>query len=82
MTAGGYIWRAKGDTKKILKDSNKRWKCPVEQMDLQGNILAEYESAAEAARQIGHPGRGCQIISVCKGVNMTSYGYRWRYKKI
>lgn len=82
QTSAGYIWRAKGDTQKILNDSNKRWKCPVEQMDLQGNILAEYESAAEAARQIGHPGRGCQIISVCKGINMTSYGYRWRYRKI
>ncbi len=56
----------------------KKWMRPVIQMDLEGEEIAEYESAAEAARQTGIDPR--YITGVCKRVAMKTHGFRWRYK--
>lgn len=51
---------------------------PVYQLDLNGNILAEYESMSEAARQTD-----CcvsKISMVCHGQRHTHGGYKWELK--
>lgn len=48
----------------------------VQQLDLQGNIINEFESMSEAARQTG-----CNIShisQVCNGKRRTTGGYQWR----
>jgi hypothetical protein len=50
----------------------------VQQISLQGEIVAEYESASQAAREIG--GNNAAIGHVLAGRNKTSKGYFWIYK--
>jgi hypothetical protein len=52
----------------------------VLQLDLQGNIIAEFASAAEAGKSLGKKGGG-DINAVCHGKQKTAYGYRWIKKK-
>lgn len=47
------------------------------QIDINEIIIAEYESAAEAARRTGVERRN--ICSVCAQQRKTAGGYRWRY---
>lgn len=52
---------------------------PVEQIDANGNIVAIFESAADAGRKLNIcdvPIRKC-----CRGLEKTYMGYAWRYKK-
>lgn len=57
------------------------YKKAVQQMTLDGKFIAEYESAAEAARQTGFTKGG--ISSSCNGEKgFANYrGYRWKYKE-
>ena len=59
------------------KRNNKLSK-PIQQIDLQGNVIKEYPSYREAERQTGISG----IDKVCAGVKYrkTAGGYFWRYK--
>lgn len=79
-TSCGYYWRYVGDNK-FFQDSKpiKNWKVKVRQISLDGNIIAEYESAAAAARALGKDGKngGSQISSVCNGRKKTAYGFKW-----
>lgn len=50
---------------------------PCIQMDLEGNIIAEYPSVAEACRQLGLKRA---IEDCCRGKNKTAYGFKWKYK--
>lgn len=52
--------------------------CPILQLDLKNNIIAEYKNSYFA-----HLATGAiqgKIIKVCKGNNKTAGGYRWCYK--
>lgn len=49
----------------------------VEQMDLDGNVIATFESAHEAQRVTGV--RNGNINNCCQGKTKTSGGYRWRF---
>jgi len=51
----------------------------IQQLDLNGNVLMEYESIAAASRAIGTPRSG-SICQCLKGTRKTAAGYRWRYK--
>lgn len=51
----------------------------VKQYDLNGNYLATYKNAAEAARAIGHPRSNSSIIKACKGKQEKALGYKWSY---
>lgn len=51
---------------------------PVIQFDLDGLILNEYHSMAEASRKTGASKKG--ISDVCRGKYKTSGGYKWMYK--
>lgn len=49
----------------------------VEQLDLDGNVIATFENAHEAQRVTGV--RNGNINKCCRGKTKTSCGYRWRF---
>ncbi|WP_304772969.1 HNH endonuclease [Paramuribaculum intestinale] len=65
----GY-WEGRKRT--ALKNSKRVFQC-----DMQGNVLGEYISTAEASRQTGICTPG--IINVCNGKARQAGGYIWRY---
>lgn len=77
----GYFWRFVGDNKTFEKQTVKKWKRKINQLDLNGNIIKTFNSASDAARSLGKDGKngGGQIITVCKGKKKTMYGYKWEY---
>jgi len=48
------------------------------QMDLDGNVLNEFPSSAEAARHVNVS--ATLINKVCRGKGKTAAGFRWKYK--
>ena len=56
-------------------------KKPVQQLDLEGNVVAEFDGVNSAARFIGKPRDATAITQCCLGKNRTAYGYKWRYKE-
>lgn len=53
----------------------------VQQLDLDGNILNEFEAIADALRFLKQNVRATAITQCCRGINKTAYGYRWQYVK-
>lgn len=51
----------------------------VVQMDLDGNVIAEYPSIASAERAIGRNVNG-GVAQSCRGLQKTAYGYKWKFK--
>lgn len=51
----------------------------VIQMDLEGNIIAEYESMAEASRLTNV--NKSSIAKCCRGERKSASSYRWKYKE-
>ncbi len=51
---------------------------PVVQMDLAGQVVREWGSIAEAARELGV--HGISIIRTCRGEQYAAGGWRWRYR--
>ena len=80
-TYKGYIWRwhnepfDKYPTRRIESDALFK---PVDQYDYDGNLLATYESIKNASEITDVDKHG--ISNVCKGKNVTSGGYIWRFK--
>lgn len=62
-----------------LKSQNSGRKRGIVQLDIEGNVIAEYDSIAEAARTVGI-GEG-NIRHVANGNRNTCGGYRWKYKE-
>lgn len=58
----------------------KKLSKPVLQLDTNtGQVISEYPSTAEAARQLNiHQGN---ISNCCIGKQKTAYGYKWRYRE-
>ena len=50
----------------------------VIQMDISGNVIAEYPSASSASKSFGRTSP-CTILDACKGKQITAYGYRWKF---
>lgn len=64
---------------KSLKNREDQSK-PVLQIDREtGEIIREFPSIAEAARQINYP-KSTLISTCCRNVRPSAYGYFWRYK--
>lgn len=70
----------------ITGEGNKRNK-PIVQMDMSGNIIKEWCSAAEAGRQLGIPEsviRHCCYTAIDKktkrGRALTAGGFKWNYQ--
>lgn len=86
LTAYGYIWKYKNDERDIQewvrlaenkKDAGKPKK-PIYQLDEQHNIIAEFISAADAARAMGKSDKSNICTAARKGCR--AYGYYWQYK--
>ena len=59
--------------------SKKRCK-QVNQFDMKGNMIAEWESASEAAKKLGYS-QG-SISCCCRGEYKQAYGFIWKYKEV
>ena len=87
ISAYGYLWKYKQDERPITewveRVKNKKQagkpKKVVLQYDLNMNLIAEYESAAAAARAMGKTSKS----NLCRAAreNKTAYGYLWKYKE-
>ena len=80
-TAGGYIWRFKGDESYTPRENacNKR----VFQFTKDGDFIAEYPSAAEAGRHLGlSKSQTNHINDCCNGKRESSAGFVWKYKEV
>ena len=58
-------------------DQGKRRTCKVTQLNMNGDILKEFDSVAEAARVTGC--NKSHISQVCKGKEPHCKGYKWKY---
>ena len=63
----------RGQSDQIIPNRSKK----IDQYDLQGNFLATFQSAAEAARVTG--GNAGKIAATARGVQKTSGGFKWRW---
>ncbi len=53
---------------------------PIDQYDMDGNLLNTFRSAAEACRQLNFPpNRQSNISAVCRGIRKSSLGYIWKF---
>ena len=52
---------------------------PVQMLDLQGNIIKEFDSATNAGKYLNMKNPGNDTLC-CRGKLKTCYGYRWKYK--
>ena len=80
-SAGGYFWKYQNEEKSFTPTQIKSWKTKVQQIDRNtGEILQEFESAADAAEFLGKDRKngGSQISAVCNGRKKTAYNYVWK----
>lgn len=81
-TSAGYYWQYEGENRAFEKvEKIKHWKTKVQQIDKNEDIiLAEFESAADAAASLGKDRKngGSQITAVCSGRKKSAFGFRWR----
>jgi group I intron endonuclease len=74
-----YKKRNKKHCKKISKNKTGKGLKPIFQLDLEGNIVREWESQSKASKEMNLP---ISCINLCLvGKNKTSGGYKWVYKK-
>lgn len=64
---------------RISFNSSKRQGVPIYQYSLQGELIKEWESASECARQMNY--KQTAISSVCRQEQMSAYGYLWKEVK-
>lgn len=74
-TAGGYKW-VRDDIGMTDFNQKRARFTAVQQLDLNDNIIASFNSIAEAARQTGISAKG--ISEVCCGRNKTAGNFKWK----
>ena len=62
-----------------FKENNPAIKIPIIQMNLDGEIIREWESIKEAIETLGY--KSNHICECCKNKRKTSNGFRWKYKE-
>lgn len=70
------------ETKRKISAGNSRFKKPVLQFSLNGEVLCRYESVSEAARAFG--GKKCtkeNIRQCCYGQRKSACGYKWLFEE-
>lgn len=83
-TVKGYLWLWETDKDKIndlvqsLNNGHREQK--VAQLDKDGNVIAIFNSAKEAAQSFGKS-KDSHIGDCCKGRRKTCFGYGWRYER-
>jgi predicted DNA-binding protein YlxM (UPF0122 family) len=75
-SAGGFIWRFFEDNPP-KKYTNKTTR-PVQQFDLEGNLIGKFDSIVEAAKKTGSRNNCIQMC--CVGKYKSSNGYIWKYE--
>lgn len=78
-SAGGYYWKKKKDTTEVVIPKNKRKKA-IDQLDMEGNYIASWESAAIAAKTLGAEYSVKGISKCCIGDLKSYKNYKWRFK--
>lgn len=77
-TVADFFWRYKGSDR--LPPEFEARRKPVERLDLKtGEVLASYDSVADAAAVVGGDRRISAILGVCSGQFRSSAGYFWRF---
>jgi hypothetical protein len=74
---GGFYWSY--EYKEPYVPNSDARKKEVIQMDMEGNIIAEYKSVAEASHLTG--ANKSSIAKCCRKVNKSASGFSWKYKE-
>lgn len=83
-SAYGFLWKYKNDERDIQEWVNnykqrdiRHQSKPIQQLDKEGNFIAQYNSAQEAAQFLGIKDKS----GICRAARThgTSCGYRWEY---
>lgn len=61
----------------VLLESNKKRRVPINQYDLDGNLIATYEGFGDMERATGFD--HSPVVDVCQGKYDTAYGFKWEY---
>ena len=77
QSAGGYFWSFSDKENFSKKDIKDHRGCKIIQYDMQGNELARYNSAKEAAEATN--GSAPAITKACRGKSKSSNGFQWHY---
>lgn len=86
-TAGGFLWVWQDEYDpnkdyKVVIDQGAGNRKPVIQMDMDGNVIAEYESCLDAARKNKKENFNDEYIGdCCKGKRKTHKKFLWKYKE-
>lgn len=81
-TAYGFGWEYADFPIQNKNYKNKRYKIVCQYTIDTNEFIAEYESAAAAARALGGgSSQASTILKNCKGKTNTAYGYKWKYKE-
>jgi hypothetical protein len=79
QTVGKKMERTKEHSNNISKNKMGKGLKPIIQLDLDGNIIKEWESQSQASFELGF---SISNINLClNGKNKTSSRYKWIYKK-
>lgn len=81
-TAGGYVWRYKGEKfTNPIKNTNKDKRIKILQIDFKSKkIIKEHESIKAAGNLFKNPNARIGIGACCRGNQKTAYGFIWKYK--
>lgn len=75
-TCHGFLFRYDGDTPPS-KEQHYGKRRKVNQYDLQGNLIATYNTLTEASKVVDS--KAGYISNACRGKQHTHHGYVWRY---
>ena len=75
-SCGGYLWKFSNDKSNVVYSPVDDRKM-VAQYDKSGDLIAIFESGAEAHRKTGVG--GSQISQCCNGKSKTAGGYIWKF---
>lgn len=90
-SAGGFLWRyvneddkykgnksekTKENLRKKMATEKQKLFSPVQQFDMDDNLIAEYPSQQAAIKATGIK----NIAAVCRGFRPSSHGFKWRHK--
>lgn len=76
-STGGYIWSYTPTASSYTSDKLTHKRRAVMQMDMSGNIIRTYCSAASAAEELGL--QQTLISKCCNGQRKSTGGYRWAF---
>lgn len=74
---GGFVWRFEND---LTPPEYKKGHMMVMQYDMNNNFIKEYKNCNRAS--IENNLKPSNILSCCKGIQKTSGGFIWKYKKL